>query len=651
MDAKKIICLFAIFSIFISMTIASGTSDKEAKSNDDNINVHDNAKEDDEKIEHFTGSYFTGDGGAGIKLQIDELKLSNMDEHFAWLPEFAINTVSDDIAKYSNIEVIDTHNISRVENALLQDESAVYSEEDAIEVGNFSVARYIMLMTITGKGNNCAFSVRINDKEHNTVAASYSNPNCKISDLETSKALKEAVVDLLGQMNVKLTDSGKKAMLAVNNTENTATINAQKNVAQGVVAMNSGSELEAISYFIKARSSDKTLARIDRQLNQSFDVVTSNDFAAKARNLIEVRKAFLKIIEDLKNEFEKNPPFVIVFEPQAEADTNKINYEKETVPVTVVTSIYGLHDTAMMLNRILAAIRKYPEWKNWGAEITNFPYSTFPRVDNYGNILYGLIKNVKVPFIVTDSKGKELGSTVLDLGNIYLTNVYNVTGNYGYYSDDAIMHRTNGLGLLAEYRKAEVYISANSDTSHFTVQSDKPYYEDAVTYREKGTMKPFNVDVITVQEYAENYLDFPFSFAKIEGTNLQALYYDPGMNGSFDNGNGTNVSAALRRKINYIEYYNQKCSFVNRPDLMIANVSDNLVYGRKINILSTSPNTESICSFYSKNNQKIVPVSTLSESDAKAFSNFINSVYTPRVSNYSHSYPNVYFSDIVVVSD
>ncbi|MCR4736458.1 MAG: hypothetical protein K5829_15790 [Treponema sp.] len=325
----------------------------------------------------FSGEYFQGDGRKDLKIQVESPELSNIGSESAWLPEFIVNTISDDIAKYSAITIVDTHNAKRIAEAQKRDEGANFSEDEAVEAGNFAVAKNVLLVSIVGKSSSYSLSVRINDKEKNVSIAAFSNPNCSFADLESGKALKDAVADLLIQLNVALTEEGRKSLLAVESVEGKSSIEAQKLMAQGTIAQQKGSNIEAFSYFIQAAASDDNLERAIKAAAESSKSIAAGDFGTQARNLIQLRNDFKKLIEEVTDTFQKNPPYYIVYDPNIQM--GKINYEKETFDINVKVACIKDMRREEIYRNILTAYENQPDSKNWG--LNDAVQAIFPRVD------------------------------------------------------------------------------------------------------------------------------------------------------------------------------------------------------------------------------------------------------------------------------
>jgi len=377
----------------------------------------------------FSGEYFQGDGRKDLKIQVESPELSNIGSESAWLPEFIVNTISDDIAKYSAITIVDTHNAKKVAAAQRRDESASFSEAETVEAGNFAVAKNVLLVSVIGKNTSYSVSVRINDKEKNVSIAAFSNPNCSYEDLESGKALKEAVADLLSQLNVSLTDEGKKSLLAVESVAGKTSITAQKLVAQGNIAQQKGSNIEALSYYIQAASSDDTLDRAIKVASESSKSIAAGDFGTQARNLIQRRNDFKNLIEKATESFQKNIPYYVVYEPQVEM--GKVNYEKETFDIHVKVACVKDMQKEKIYRNILKAYENEPDSKNWG--LRDAVYSIFPAV------------NYNLTLQLADKDGNTLGKTEQNirmsnsLSNFYCGDKYSITVSANADTSDLIL--------------------------------------------------------------------------------------------------------------------------------------------------------------------------------------------------------------------
>ena len=243
-------------------------------------------------------AFYIGDGGKDLSIEVGNPTLTNIGDDAAWIPSFVVNSLSDDIKKYSAITVIERRNLSQVTAANVADSSVLYDQNSTGELGGFTVAKNILVVEITGKPSSYMLSFSITDKSTAAKIASYNNPNCPYADLESGLVLKKAVADLLEQLKVSLTAEGKNSLLAVESSNASSSsvanlsIEAQKSVAKAEQARKKGSAVEAMSLLFEARSKDNTLARVTDEIKSTSNVLSSEDIGDRARNQIKLRKDF-----------------------------------------------------------------------------------------------------------------------------------------------------------------------------------------------------------------------------------------------------------------------------------------------------------------------------------------------------------------------
>lgn len=299
----------------------------------------------------FSSEYYEGDGGKDITIEIQKPDIINIMEDSAWIPEFVINTLQDDITKYSSISVVDIQNIDRISQALARDESSIFSEDDFVEIGNFKQCKYMLISSITGKFSSYALSFKITDKETAQTIAAFNEPNCTFEDLESGKILKEAVADLFIQLDVKLTEKGKDLLLAIKNVGIDKSVEVQKLVAKANVTEDN---IESLILTTQATLLDNSSKRAKKAKVKSYEKVNAEGIGTDVRNKIELRKKFKKIIDDEREYYVNNPPYTFIYDTSIRQ--LGINYEKETYNVgfdVVLIRDYEIDYTVESLENIL----------------------------------------------------------------------------------------------------------------------------------------------------------------------------------------------------------------------------------------------------------------------------------------------------------
>ena len=430
----------------------------------------------------FCESLFTGDGRKDLSVQVESPELHNIGDDSAWIPDFVVNTISDDIGKYSNITVVDVQNAKKIAETQKRDEKGLADDSDLVEAGAFMVARNVLLVSITQKPTSYALSVRINDKEKNVSIASYSEPNCSYGNLQSGLALKEAVADLLGQLDVSLTAEGKQKLLAVKSVENAKSIEAQKLIAQGNVAKQNGSNVEALSYYIKANTSDSGLQRAIHSMSQTSTTIASGNIGEQARNLIKLRKDFKKIFLDLRENVKKNPPFIMVFDPNIRM--GKIDYQKEKVELLVKCACVIDMEKIRVVNNIINAYYNAPDSKNWKMRPFDAVFPDSVTID--------------VPVTLHGKNGEKLFSKNYSL--LYKASM------------DGFLEHDN----ISKYKDISITVSAETDTSKlvFSVSPTAHFIYDYDSDEEGNLLgtsvvvyKPYNFDCTLNSVTSEDYLN------------------------------------------------------------------------------------------------------------------------------------------------
>ncbi len=406
----------------------------------------------------FGEALFTGDGRSDLSLQVENPALQNIGDDSTWIPDFVVNSISDDIKKYSNIQVSDVYNAKKIVDAQKRDESPIFNDAEIVELGNFAVAKNVLLVSITQKPSSLAISVRINDKETNTTIAAFNEPNCTYSDLESGLVLKQAVADLLSQLNVNLSAEGKEKLLAVKSTAGAASIEAQKLYARGKVAEESGSKIEALSYYVQANTSDSSLERAIKSMSQTSSAMAAGDIGTYARNAIQQRKQYIKLLEEVKKNFKTQCPVLLVYNPNLEI--GKIDYEKETVGIKVKFAFVKNLEKEYLWKDIVTAIKNAPDSENWKLDLT-FPYfNGYYHPKHYKEYESG--GNFGTTLILSDKNGKQLG-----------TAKYNGNG-VGWQELDWLYYSENNPFGLEIVR--EISVPAETDTSNIVLTIKDSYF-------------------------------------------------------------------------------------------------------------------------------------------------------------------------------
>ena len=373
--------------------------------------------------------YYEGDGGKGISIEVVQPKITgNVTDESKWFPNFAANMIHDDMEKYSAITMIDSTNIDvqmEIDDRNLN--SGMFEGASDLSYKTAQNTLFINL-TVTPAGYN--LSVRVN--QSNTSKASH-NKNYSVSDMNSGLALKTATADILEQMGVKLTAQGKKELLAVETSK--GTIEAQKLNAQAKLAEENGNNLVALTYLVQAKKSDAKLTRTSNALGKLSAMVASGNVGEKARNQIQLRKEFIKLLEETEKYFKEECPFYYVYNPEPQLE--KVDYEKEWMQISFKCRVFTDPSAYTLAHTIRASFEKMPDYDNWGLS---------DRVRYLGKV------NINLYLHLCDKSGNVLAKYI---DNIEVTPYENFTGEFGknYYIKFGLNANIDTSGLTIKINK------------------------------------------------------------------------------------------------------------------------------------------------------------------------------------------------------
>jgi hypothetical protein len=279
--------------------------------------------------EEYTGPYYEGTGGKGIRVAVLRPDGKDLAQNEQWLLDMIQGSITSDFSKYTAMTVIDRQNLDKILENQMEAASGNYSDDDYVSIGNLTNAKYITIGKLAKiPGNNYLFELSISDSSKGERIASYPSQVCSYEQLANMTIIKTATGDLLNQLGIILTDSGKTALFHVNS----ATMNSEAALSKGLVAQRGGTVVEAMSYYYDAVSYDSSLREATSLLNKLSSEISSGNIGENVRNDIERRRQWLKILEEAENYFKEHLPWEIVYDPTL--TQGKTDYSRETVELS-----------------------------------------------------------------------------------------------------------------------------------------------------------------------------------------------------------------------------------------------------------------------------------------------------------------------------
>ena len=306
-------------------------------------------------------------------------KTVNMGAEMEWIPLFIQGVITANFQQYSGMKVVDRQNNDMVKAEQKLSESSSYSESDAIELGKKTNARLIVTGSITAKSSSYALIFNITDTETGESKATATVPNCLFSALENGEAANQISYDLMTGYGVKLSAEAKAKLTKAAGVMSAETT-AQASVAKGIAAEKSGSNIEALTYYIQAKKNDKNLSEATKRMASMTTVVTGGNFGASAKNLMKLRSEWDKLLKEAAALIAANPPeFTLYYFSNIKAnELTAEDYERGMMSFTVGSPYLkqtGGAENEKIANELLDGLHKIPESKNWGDKINGFPWT------------------------------------------------------------------------------------------------------------------------------------------------------------------------------------------------------------------------------------------------------------------------------------
>ena len=385
---------------------------------------------------------YTGDGGKGIVIAVPTPVMRNNTAVDKWMPQLFQDLITGDLARYSAMTVLDRTNESLVIAEQTLSETGLYSDNDYIELGNMTNARYIAAGNIQNVSGRYNVSFRINNIETNEIKASFSKAY-SLNDIETGLAAKEAVRELLAGMGVELTADGEKSLLAIQPVD----VRATAQLARGLAAAKSDNIVESLAFLSDALNSNSTRNEANKHIKSFFVDIPTGSIRERANYAQAQAEKWNKIFSDLEMYLIRNLP-IIIYDFSVVED--KINISNKTVELKISPGVKIVPNrTALLVYKTIVdnwiLVRKNAENKDW-------------------------VGSVRLP---------RFGSSNEALYYLYYSHYTTRIGLYDDYNDRVAQFRWYGQSPnihISYFKSDRARVNLESD---FSVVAQHKYYEDA----------------------------------------------------------------------------------------------------------------------------------------------------------------------------
>jgi hypothetical protein len=430
-----------------------------------------------------SSQYFTGNGGRGTSIAILAPQAVGLAANQSYLPALVQGEFVSNFSSFSAISVLDRQQLDVQYKELL---SGYYSDnaQASLDLGKLTPTTHIMGGTITKTSTGYALQIQITKSADKTTAASYSG-TCTVAELDNLTGIRRASLDLLQKMGVVPTELAKTELSGAA-AENQ--VNSQTALAQGIVAQQKGTIVEALSYFIQSSNYDPSLAEAASRMNILNANITSRNIGADTRNEIAWRRQWVERLQEAETFFAnyiKEPqPYFLVY--ATEIQRGAINWQNETIALSIGMSLIPEASWREPINGVINAVNngfsstgKAKDWGiDWPAKSAAGRATPFVnKTANYAVIVE--IINEKGTSIgrqtVTVPYGYEMSGGVITMlkGSIITVTFPAVKADENTLTDNLSIRIVSIDGLTAENASRQKKISIMPDASYSNMMKER----------------------------------------------------------------------------------------------------------------------------------------------------------------------------------
>jgi hypothetical protein len=440
--------------------------------------------------------YWTGDGGKGMSLAILAPKATGLDKNQSYLPALVQGEFVSNFSGYSAISVLDRERLDEQYAELL---SGYYADNDkaGLDLGHLKATDYIQTGAITKTATGYVLQIQITKTADKMTTASYSG-TFTFAELDNLTGIRRASLDLLQKMGVTLTARAKEELAGAAKDNH---VSAQTALAQGITAQKQGTEVAALSYYFQAAAYDPSLMEAANRSSILNANISSGNIGDNVRNDIQWCKDWVARLTETEQFFDsfnrtESMPYTL-FYVSDEIKQGAVNYQNETVALSIETHLHGSGIWTVSIERALQAVydgldatkRK----DTWG--LSGWPQQSVTSLKAF----VGQKQNFTVVFELLNNQSKVIGKQTLQAG-----------GSWGLN-----WRGRPTISVNADDRKTLNFqnVNANDISDRMTIRIATVNGTDAGTAARNGVLQ---IRAITKNEFDWNYR-YKFSKGEIQG--------------------------------------------------------------------------------------------------------------------------------------
>jgi len=438
-----------------------------------------------------------GSGGNGTSITIDAPKASGLAENQSHLPTVIQAEFVSNFSNYSAISVLDWERLGEIYSKLGSGVFGGDSTEAAMQdLGQLATTTYFMTGNITKAGTSYHLQVNIIRTADKMTAASYSG-TFSYWDLDNRIGIRKASLELLKKIGVELTAKAKEELAGAATASYRS---GQTAFAKGIAAQRQGNEVAALSYYFQAATFDPSLKEATNRSSVLNANIASGSMGDNVRNDIQWRKQWVNRLAETEQFFDnfnkmESMPYTLFY--SKDINQGKINYQNETVALSIETYLYGSGVWTVSIERALQAVydglnatKRKEDW-----ELDRWPQSGVTELNAFSR----RNNNFSVVFELLNNQDKVIGSQTLQAGGSWGLNWSGRPSVEMSSADRKTLHFQN--------------VNANDITENLTIRVASVNGTDAETAAINGVLQ---IKAVTKSE-VDMYDSFRFSRGEVQG--------------------------------------------------------------------------------------------------------------------------------------
>jgi formylglycine-generating enzyme required for sulfatase activity len=377
---------------------------------------------------------YEGDGGVGIRLAV--LAPEARGDVPGYLPLYIQGLLNNNFKKYSAVTLIDRQNLNQIISEQDIGTSGRYSDRDFVSIGNLTNTQYFLFGSVQKlSGERYSLQLSITDSSTGVRRADFMKDGL-LSQIEGNGTLiNEASADLLSQMGVRLTETGRRTLLA----GNVSAVQSAAGLARGITAQAAGSEVEALFNFSQSVAFDPSQMEALSRLSTLSSGISGGTISQRIVSDIQARNRWLEVFKETARFFQEHPPFEITFDPNL-VQEGLTDYVRNTANIAMRIALDPSEAGFGALNALLEGLEKTGKRGDWG-------FSGWPLLDisprTAGTVVFEGKRwfSFKVDAVLINESGKTIGR-----GSITLN-----SGNMNFSAGDKTVFRPDGAVELIRF--------------------------------------------------------------------------------------------------------------------------------------------------------------------------------------------------------